>query len=133
MIADQGRQFAIIIRDKEWDRGTNFVTENDALLQVGYLVHPASYKITPHRHLPYRRQSEGTHEVLIVKTGRVRIDFYHDDTTLFTSRELMTGDVAVLMNGGHGFEIMEPTVLIEVKTGPYAGDQDKIRFEGTRK
>lgn len=30
---------------------------------------------------------------------------------------------------GHGFEILEETEMIEVKQGPYAGEQDKTRFD----
>jgi hypothetical protein len=40
------------------------------------------------------------------------------------------GDVILLAYGGHGFEMLEPTEMIEVKQGPYAGDNDKTRFEG---
>ena len=35
----------------------------------------------------------------------------------------------MLVAGGHGFEMLEPTEIIEVKQGPYSGDQDKTRFE----
>jgi hypothetical protein len=45
------------------------------------------------------------------------------------SRILSAGDVILLAFGGHGFEMLEPTEIIEVKQGPYAGDQDKTRFE----
>jgi hypothetical protein len=38
------------------------------------------------------------------------------------------GDVILLASGGHGFEVLEEIEMIEVKQGPYAGDQDKTRF-----
>jgi hypothetical protein len=37
--------------------------------------------------------------------------------------------VIVLVSGGHGFEMLEETEMIEVKQGPYTGDADKIRFD----
>ena len=46
------------------------------------------------------------------------------------SRELKAGDVILLIKYGHGFEILEELEMIEVKQGPYAGDQDKTRFVG---
>ena len=44
------------------------------------------------------------------------------------SRILVAGDVVLLARGGHGFEMLEDSELIEVKQGPYAGDKDKTRF-----
>ena len=38
----------------------------------------------------------------------------------------------MLVAGGHGFEMLEPTEMIEVKQGPYSGDQDKSRFRPDR-
>ena len=60
----------------------------------------------------------------------MRVDFYHEDQTFFESTILETGDVILLAQGGHGFEMLEPTEIIEVKQGPFGGDDDKIRFNG---
>jgi hypothetical protein len=35
--------------------------------------------------------------------------------------------------GGHGFEILEDCLFIEVKQGPFVEGEDKIRFVSTRK
>jgi mannose-6-phosphate isomerase-like protein (cupin superfamily) len=67
-----------------------------------------------------------TQEVLYVRSGRVRVDFYGDDERLRESREIRTGDVILLSAGGHGFEMLEDSELIEVKQGPYL--DDKRRF-----
>ncbi|WP_254960198.1 MULTISPECIES: hypothetical protein [unclassified Cyanobium] len=91
---------------------------------------PEGYVIPPHVHNPVPREVQYTKEVLFIKSGRVRVDFYDDDQTYLESRVLETGDVILLAYGGHGFEMLEPTEMIEVKQGPYAGDQDKTRFEG---
>ena len=45
------------------------------------------------------------------------------------SRILYTGDVILLSDGGHGFKMLEPSEIIEVKQGPYCGEMDKVRFE----
>jgi mannose-6-phosphate isomerase-like protein (cupin superfamily) len=63
----------------------------------------------------------------------MKVNFYDEDDAYFTSRELKTGDVILLASGGHGFEFLEETELIEVKQGPYAGDKDKERFNGVKK
>ena len=91
---------------------------------------PQGYVIPPHVHNPVAREVHYTKEVLFIKSGRVRVDFYDDDQNYLESRILVRGDVLLLAYGGHGFEMLEPTEMIEVKQGPYAGDQDKTRFIG---
>ena len=71
-----------------------------------------------------------TKEVLFVKSGRLRVDFYDEDKIYAESRILETGDIILLAFGGHGFEMLAPTEIIEVKQGPYAGDRDKSHFNG---
>ena len=46
------------------------------------------------------------------------------------SRILESGDIIILAAGGHGFEMLEDTEIFEVKQGPYAGENDKTRFNG---
>jgi hypothetical protein len=61
-----------------------------------------------------------------MRKGRVRVDFYREDESYVDSREIFTGDVILLSTGGHGFEMLEESELIEVKQGPYL--DDKRRF-----
>ena len=42
---------------------------------------------------------------------------------------LNLGDVVLFSSGGHGFTMIEESEIIEVKQGPYSGEQDKTRFE----
>ena len=56
------------------------------------------------------------------------MDFYDDDQNYLESRILNQGDVVLLAFGGHGFEMLEASEMIEVKQGPYAGEGDKTRF-----
>lgn len=91
---------------------------------------PIGYVIPPHVHNPVVREVLFTREVLFIKSGKVRIDFYDDEQSYLESSILGQGDVVLLASGGHGFEMLEPTEIIEVKQGPYAGDHDKTRFNG---
>jgi mannose-6-phosphate isomerase-like protein (cupin superfamily) len=90
---------------------------------------PKNYVIPPHVHNPVQREVFYTKEVLFIKSGKVRVDFYDEDRNYLKSTILEVGDVILLAYGGHGFEMLEDTEMIEVKQGPYAGDQDKTRFE----
>jgi phage gp45-like len=67
--------------------------------------------------------------VLYIKSGKVRIDFYDDHQKHLESRILKAGDVILLAHGGHGIKMIEESEIIEVKQGPYTGEQDKTRFD----
>ena len=129
-ILASGRLIALVLRSSYEKQGIEFFTPNDFSQQLGYMNRPEGYVIPPHVHNPVPREVQYTKEVLFIKSGRVRVDFYDDDQTYLESRVLEAGDVILLAYGGHGFEILEPTEMIEVKQGPYAGDQDKTRFQG---
>lgn len=122
-------ELALIIRRSFRKEGIEFFTPGTYSQQIGYMNRPAGYVIAPHVHKPVKREVQFTKEVLFVKSGRVRVDFYSDDQTYLESTVLEEGDVILLAYGGHGFEMLEPTEMIEVKQGPYAGEQDKVRFE----
>jgi len=121
-----GRVAAIIVRSEFRPDGIQFVTPSDFSQQLGFMRRPAGYVIQPHIHKQVDRETTLTQEVLYVRTGRVRVDFYGEDETLAMSREIGTGDVILLSAGGHGFEMLEESELIEVKQGPYL--DDKRRF-----
>lgn len=123
-----GRTLAHIIRAEHDPEKTTFMTPPDCNLQVGFVVYPAAGEIPRHVHLPLERRILGTPEVLVVKKGRCHIDLYNDAWGLVATRELVTGDIVVMVDGGHGFRIMEDTILLEVKQGPYTGMAEKERF-----
>jgi hypothetical protein len=119
----------IIVRNNYNKEGISFLTSGDGLLEFGYMNHPAGYLVVPHYHLPVRRETFGTQEVILIKSGKVRVDFYAGEHAYLESRELVSGDWIIFLAGGHGIETLEPTVMIEVKNGPYAGTKDKVRFD----
>lgn len=123
------KELALIIRRSFKKEGIEFFTPDTYSQQIGYMNRPEGYKIPPHVHNPVAREVHFTKEVLFIKNGRVRVDFYSDEQEYLESTVLEAGDVILLALGGHGFEMLEPTEIIEVKQGPYAGDQDKTRFD----
>lgn len=128
-ITDADLELALIIRSSfHRESGIEFFTPNTYSQQIGYMNRPQGYVIEPHVHNAVTRQVQFTKEVLIIKTGKVRIDFYSEQKNYLESRFLYAGDIILLAYGGHGFEMLEPSEIIEVKQGPYAGDADKTRF-----
>lgn len=128
-IINGDKELALIIRHSFHKDGIEFFTPSTYSQQIGYMNRPAAYVISPHVHNPVVREVQYTKEVLFIKSGRLRVDFYLETQVYQESTILETGDVILLAYGGHGFEMLEPTEIIEVKQGPYAGDQDKTRFE----
>lgn len=129
-IVNNDIELALIIRHSFHKDGIEFFTPGSYSQQIGYMNRPAGYIIPPHVHNPVVREVEYTKEVLIIKSGRLRVDFYTEEQGYLESTILETGDIILLAYGGHGFEMLEPTEIIEVKQGPYAGDEDKTRFIG---
>jgi hypothetical protein len=120
--------YAIIIKNQFNKQGVHFFTPDEFSQQLGYMRHPEGKKIEPHFHNPVRRDVVYTQEVLVIKKGKVKVNFYDDNKIYLTERVLETGDVILLSNGGHGFEMLQETEMIEIKQGPYCGDADKTRF-----
>jgi hypothetical protein len=107
---------------------TTFATPPDLNLQVGFVVYSAGGEIARHDHRPLERSIVGTSEVIVVRSGRCEIDLYDNERQHVATRELGTGDVILVVGGGHGFRMLEDTVLLEVKQGPYTGLDEKERF-----
>jgi hypothetical protein len=131
-IISHNQIIAIIISHEFEKDGIEFFTPGTFSQQLGYMKHQRGETIQEHIHVLHVREVQFTQETLFIKKGRVKINFYHPDNTFFTSRELKTGDVILLASGGHGFEFLEETEIIEVKQGPYCDDRDKERFVGKK-
>lgn len=127
-VVHQGKTLCLIIRKAPSPDKTTFFTGNECQLQVGKVVYPAGGTIQRHDHRPVERHVTGTSEVLMVEKGRMIADIYTDARELFSSHEVGPGDIVVLLGGGHGFRLLEDTILVEVKQGPYSAQQDKERF-----
>ena len=128
-IESGGKLLGMIIR-REHDRpGITFFTPSELSQQLAYMHHPAGKIIDAHVHNPMPREVLMTQEVLMIRRGRLRVDFFDEDRNYITSRILEPGDVILLVQGGHGFEVLEELEMFEVKQGPYTSDADKTRFE----
>jgi mannose-6-phosphate isomerase-like protein (cupin superfamily) len=128
-IINKEKLLSVIIRANYKAEGIEFFTPDDFSQQLAYMNRKKDYIIPPHVHNSIQRDVHFTQEVLVIKTGKVRVDYYDDDKNYLESKILNQGDVVLLAYGGHGFEMLEDSEMIEIKQGPYAGEMDKIRFE----
>lgn len=124
---------SVIIKSNFNKEGIEFFTPDSFSQQLGYMNRPTGYTIDPHVHNPVPREVVWTQEVLFIKSGKIRVDFYDDNKAYLESRILEQGDIILLAAGGHGFEILEKAEIIEVKQGPFCEEKDKTRFKGIEK
>jgi len=125
-----GSLLALILPRDFREPGVHFVTPDDLSQQLAYMRHPAGKVIEAHIHNPVPREVHYSQEVLMIRKGRLRVDFYDEDRNYLKSRILEAGDTILLVTGGHGFEVLEEVEMIEVKQGPHIGEGDKTRFPG---
>jgi len=121
---------ALIIRAEYDEPGIKFFTPGTFSQQVAYMKHPQGHKIAPHIHNIMTRQVLYTQEVLVIRYGKIKVNLYDSNKEFICDRVLCSGDLILLCGGGHSFEMLEETAMVEVKQGPFTGEGDKTRFEG---
>lgn len=124
----QGEEIAYLVRSEYRPGATTFVTPPEHKQQVGFIVYPEGGEVARHRHKKLPRNLVGTSEVVVIKKGRCEIDLYGTDGAHIATRELAEGDLILILDGGHAMRMLEDTMLLEVKQGPYAGVDDKEHF-----
>lgn len=128
-IVQESKLLALIIRSGFSKDGIEFFTPHHFSQQLGYMKRPKGYVVKPHLHIPVGREIYFTKEVLFIRSGKIRIDFYDQNKIYLESKNLAQGDVILLAFGGHSIEVLEEAEIIEVKQGPYAGESDKKWFD----
>lgn len=127
-IASGSQIYALLLYADDFQIGANFVSEAEWPLQVGLMTLPSGHSIAAHAHL--LRDSpkvQPTQEFLMVIAGRMEVDFFDEMKQCFQTETLHQGEALFQIRGGHAFRFLEPTRLIEVKSGPYLGrEKDKV-------
>jgi len=125
-----GKIISILYRDEDWIEGLNFITPNEMFIQVGSWWYPKGKKLDSHIHNVFERSATRTQEMTYVKKGSMKVLLYDEDKNFLEDYILNEGDLAVFVNGGHGYEILEDnTQIIEAKNGPFIDvNTDKTKF-----
>jgi len=119
-IRDGDRLLAVVWRDSDWLPGLHFCTPDELFIQVGCWQYPEGKQLAAHRHKIYQRDVTQTQEMVYVKRGRMKVRVYGANAELVAEPVLETGDMAILADCGHGYEILEDdTQILEAKNGPF--------------
>jgi hypothetical protein len=126
-IRHKDKVVAMIHRSGDWKEGLDFMTPNSTFIQAGTWWYPKDKILKSHRHVINERKVDRTQEVVVVMSGKLRIDLYDDSNAVFHHEILSAGDMGVIFEGGHGYEILEDnTLVIEIKNGPFISvEKDK--------
>ena len=129
-IIHKNKLYALIIKETYQNKkGISFFTKNTANQQIGFMSHPKNYLIKPHKHQKRETKIFITSEVIILQKGKLRVDFYDTKKKYLFSIVVKTNQIIMLVHGGHGFKILEPVKMLEIKQGPYVNNKDKIKFD----
>ncbi len=126
----EGNTFALILRYNHEQEGVTFFTSQENPVQLGILKHRQGTRVKPHIHRNLPRTISETQEVLHIEYGEVEARFYDTNGKELGSVILKDGDTILLLSGGHGFNILKDSKILEIKQGPYYGpENDKERFD----
>ncbi len=81
-IMEEQKLLAIVVSHRFNAEGIHFFTSNDLSQQLAYMRHPTGRVIQPHVHNPVRREVHYTQEVLFIKRGKLRVDFYSESAPI---------------------------------------------------
>jgi len=129
-IKDGDELLAIIYRNDDWVEGLNFITPNNLFIQAGSWHYNKGKKLASHIHKKHSRVANRTHECVYVKQGSLKVLLFDENKQFKKEFTLCAGDLAVMANGGHGYEILEDnTQILETKNGPFVDvETDKEKF-----
>ncbi len=132
-ISYKKKLIAFIVKAGFKKNGLEFFTPDEFSQQLAYMNRPKGHIINSHIHSRMAKNIKYTQEVLFIRSGKIRIDFYDEKKHYVESRVVRQGDVVFLAFGGHGFEFMEDAEMIEVKQGPFIKEIQPIRFEAVKR
>ena len=112
-------------KDLKITKGVKFLTSPSHNLQIGKMSHKKNHEIKPHLHKNFLRKIYKTTEILIIKSGELKVNFYNKKLKYVKSTLLKKGNIALLLEGAHGFKVKKDCIFLEIKQGPFSIKKDK--------
>jgi len=105
-----------------------FHTSFNEEFQIGTFKYKKSKEIKRHIHKKNKRNIEHTSEAIVVLKGRLKIGVFDKNRNMVKNFELVEKDSIVFHSGGHAIDVIEDSIFIEFKQGPYNEQEDKVIF-----
>ena len=114
----------IVVRLQDIKEGREDLIEANNFIQCSALKLKKGKTFQAHKHIwKYREEYAIAQESWIVISGKVKCIFYDIDNTLLEEPVLEAGDTSFTLEGGHNYELLEDSVIMEYKTGKYLGQK----------
>jgi len=122
--------YAFYFNVEDADEGLTFLSEDNDFIQVGlWNYHPNSL-LPAHYHNEFERKSYRTCESIFVVSGKIKCNIYSKKGDFIKSFVMKEKDMAIQLFGVHEYEILEKSLVIETKNGPYFGPElDRTRVD----
>lgn len=126
----EGKNLARLIEPSDWKPGLGFFSNDSEFIQVGTWFYDQGKELQNHVHNEFDRTASRTCETVYMVSGSMRVNLYTLEKKYVESFDIHQGDTLILLDSGHGYEILEDgTKVLEIKNGPFMGvDVDKEKF-----
>ena len=112
IVSNDGVTLALVVK-KQHTHAMNFVTEESFPLQLGINYYAKGSKIRPHVHNRIKRIIDLSQEMVYLEQGKAEVYFYDEQGKEAHREILRSGDLVFFASGGHGFDILAETKIIE--------------------
>ena len=128
-IESEGELLALVLRNSFNTPGTNFISNEELALQVGFHKQQKGHRYRAHITFPFKEMKNvKPNKVYYVKKGKIGIDIYDKNDKKVDYVTLSEGDLIQFVSGGHGVDVLENGEFFEIKHGPYRGTEQDKRF-----
>ncbi len=122
----EGVHVATYVKPSEVPPGLNFVTTDDKFMQLGIWKYDKNHELPPHFHNEFERKSYKTNEFVFVAKGKLQSDLYSEQGEFIETVIVNEGEGILLHNHAHHYKILEDSIILESKNGPFMGvEKDK--------
>ena len=122
--------YCTIVKPNSSSEGLNFITSDDKSMQVGVWNYKKGKELEPHYHNNFERSADITPESVYVSKGKILVKVYTKDKELILEEKLNSGEMIIQFYGIHEYIMLEDSIVIETKNGPYFGpEKDRTRVE----
>lgn len=128
-IKDGNELFAVILRNNYNKEGLNFITAEDHSFQIGIHNVKKGTRYKAHITKPFKNlKNLSANKIYYVVEGKIGVDLYNNNEEKINYVNLNKGDLILFINGGHGLDILDKSKVIEIKQGPYRGQEQDKKF-----
>ncbi len=117
----------IVFKSSE-SNGRQQLVDSSEFLQIASLSLKRGENFAAHKHLwkILPNNNNIAQESWVILKGKIEVTFYDLNNDKLHSEILGPGDVSITLYGGHSYRIIEDSIALEFKSGPYLGkDLDK--------